>query len=57
MQHVANGLRLVHGDISDFNVMLTAEGEGILNDWDHAKDIYGPMSAPTVSFPSASILG
>ena len=31
-----NSAGLLHRDISFANIMITADGRGILNDWDHA---------------------
>ncbi|GJE92088.1 hypothetical protein PsYK624_082410 [Phanerochaete sordida] len=38
----AYSARLLHRDISYKNIMLTADGRGVLNDWDHA----GSLDAP-----------
>ena len=49
-----NTAELLHRDISVGNIMVTANGRGILNDWDHAgpKNRLAPGVVSTYTFGS-----
>lgn len=40
MDDAVNKAKYLHRDISLGNVMISANGEGVLNDWDHSSRIW-----------------
>ena len=48
IQDAADKLRILHCDISIYNVMLSSNGRGILNDWDNARYTNSPFKTPVV---------
>ncbi|KAJ3548965.1 hypothetical protein NM688_g5231 [Phlebia brevispora] len=56
VQEAARKAKVLHCDISSSNIMLSADGRGILNDWDNVRYAGSADSGPAGTWLFASIL-